>query len=151
MIKSFLRVLAASAALAAPALAQDFPNQPVRVVVPYNAGGTVDYVGRVTAAEMGKLMGENFVVENRPGASASIGNQFVANAAPDGYTLLMTSVTSNAITTALTPETAGYALKDDFTPIGAVGRVPLILVAANNVPAETIEELIEYAKGLALS
>ncbi|NIY96160.1 tripartite tricarboxylate transporter substrate binding protein [Salipiger sp. HF18] len=146
MIKSFLRVLAASAALAAPALAQDFPNQPVRVVVPYNAGGTVDYVGRVTAAEMGKLMGENFVVENRPGASASIGNQFVANAAPDGYTLLMTSVTSNAITTGLTPETAGYALKDDFTPVGAVGRVPLMLVAANNVPADTIEELIEYAK-----
>lgn len=146
MFNSVLRVLAASVALATPALAQEFPTQPVRVVVPYNAGGTVDYVGRVTAAEMGKLMGENFVVENRPGASASIGNQYVANAAPDGYTLLMTSVTSNAITSALNPDTAGYVLKDDFAPVGAVGRVPLMLVAANNIPADTIEELIEYAK-----
>lgn len=146
MIRTILAALAATAAFSAPAIAEGFPEQPVRIVVPYNAGGTVDYVGRVTAAEMGKLMGENFVVENRPGASASIGNQFVANSAPDGYTLLMTSVTSNAITTAMDPDKAGYVLKDDFAPVGAVGRVPLMLVAANNVPADTVEDLIAHAK-----
>lgn len=145
MIKT-LRTICLAVLVATPAMAADFPEKPVRIVVPYNAGGAVDYVGRVTAAGLSKALGENFVVENRAGAAGSIGIQYVASAKPDGYTLLMTSVTSNAITSAIKPESAGYDLKQDLTPVGIVGLVPLLLVAANNVPANTVEELIAYAK-----
>ncbi|MDP3342175.1 tripartite tricarboxylate transporter substrate binding protein [Frigidibacter sp.] len=130
----------------APVSAQDYPSKPSRIVVPYNAGGAVDYVGRVSAEGLSKLFGQNFVVENRPGASAAIGIQFVKNAAPDGYTFLFTSVTSNAITAAMEPGVGGYDLKADLQPVGLVGQVPLVLVASASVPATTVAELIEYAK-----
>lgn len=130
----------------APVHAQDYPSKPSRIVVPYNAGGAVDYVGRVTAESLSQLFGQNFVVENRPGASAAIGIQYVKNAAPDGYTFLFTSVTSNAITAAMEPGAGGYDLKADLQPVGIVGRVPLVLVTSASVPATTVAELIEYAK-----
>ena len=146
MIRKLIQSVGLAALIATPALAADYPDKPVRIVVPYNAGGAVDYVGRVTAAGLSAALGENFVVENRAGASGSIGIQFVSTSAPDGYTLLMTSVTSNAITSALKPDSAGYDLKTDLTAAGIVGRVPLMLVAAENVPVNSVEELIAYAK-----
>lgn len=133
-------------ATTAPGLAEGFPSKPARIVVPYNAGGAVDYVGRVSAENLSRLFGQNFIVENRPGASAAIGIQYVRNAAPDGYTLLFTSVTSNAITAAMDPGAGGYDLKTDLHPVGIVGRVPLVLVANASVPATTVAELIDYAK-----
>lgn len=146
MITKMLRNICLAALVATPVLAADYPEKPVRIVVPYNAGGAVDYVGRIAAAGLSEALGENFVVENRAGASGSIGIQHVSSSVPDGYTLLMTSVTSNAITSALKPESAGYDLKTDLAAVGIVGRVPLLLVAAGNVPAENVEELIAHAK-----
>ncbi|SMO86553.1 Bug family tripartite tricarboxylate transporter substrate binding protein [Paracoccus laeviglucosivorans] len=147
-----IRMLAAAAiaiATLAPTIsahAAEYPAKPSRIVVPYNAGGAVDYVARVVAEALGKGLGQNFVVENRPGASASIGIQFVTNARADGYTLLFTSITSNAITAAMEPDKVGYDLKADLQPVGIVGRVPLVLVTSQNIPANTIAELIEYSK-----
>lgn len=126
-------------------LAQDYPTKPVRLIVPYDAGGAVDYVGRVLAQHLSESLGQQVVVENRSGASGSIGAQAVLSAPADGYTLLMTSVTSNAITTAMSPDAADYDLLEDFVPAGIVGRVPLLLVAARNVPATTVDELVSHA------
>ncbi|AMY70836.1 Bug family tripartite tricarboxylate transporter substrate binding protein [Frigidibacter mobilis] len=131
---------------AATVRADDYPSKPPRIVVPYNAGGAVDYVGRVSAEGLSKLFDQNFVVENRPGASAAIGIQFVKNAPPDGYTFLFTSVTSNAITAAMEPGAGDYDLKTDLQPVGIVGQVPLVLVVGASVPATTVAELIDYAK-----
>lgn len=147
LTKSLKMVAAVAIALgsASPALAE-YPTKPVRVVVPYNAGGAVDYVGRVVAQDLSVVFDQNFVVDNRPGASASIGNQFVKNSRPDGQTLLFTSLTSNAITVAMEPETAGYDLEADFVSVGLVGSVPLVLVASGSLPVNSVSELIEYAK-----
>ncbi|MEQ9811316.1 MAG: tripartite tricarboxylate transporter substrate binding protein [Azospirillaceae bacterium] len=145
MSRALILAAVASLAIVPVAAAQDYPERPVRIVVPYNAGGTVDFVGRVLAEHLSEHFGQQFVVENRPGASGSIGAQSVLAAAADGYTLFMTSVTSNAITTGLDPEAAGYDLIEDFVPAGIVGRVPLLLVAANDIPAESAEDLIAYA------
>ena len=145
MPRTFLFAVLASMLAVPVGFAQDYPTKPVRLVVPYDADGAVDYVGRVLAQHLSEKLGQQFVVENRAGASGSIGAQAVLAAPSDGYTLLMTSVTSNAITTAINPDSAGYDLKEDFVAAGIVGRVPLVLVAATNVPAQSVEELTAYA------
>ena len=132
--------------LAVPAMAQDYPQKPVRVIVPYNAGGAVDYLGRVVAQQLSEELGQQFVVENRAGASGNIGAQAVAASGADGYTLLMTSVTSSAITTALQPESAGFDLGSDFVGVGMVGLVPFLLVTAADIPATNFDEFLAYAR-----
>ncbi len=144
-------LLLASACLAIltgsiPAQAQsDYPSRPIMTVVPQAAGGTNDIVGRIVSQKLGEQMGGSMAVENRPGAGGNIGTQHVAKAAKDGYTLLMTISSSQAINPALY-KNPGFDPVKDFSPIGLVGAVPNVLLANPQFPAQSVAELIKLAK-----
>jgi tripartite-type tricarboxylate transporter receptor subunit TctC len=129
-------------ALARPARAQDFPNQPVRLVVPFSAGGAVDFVGRLVGQGMGQHLGQPVVVENRTGAAGGIGAQFVARAPADGHTLMMAPITNFAMLAGMPGNNLGLDLVRDFAPVGTVGAVPIVVVAASKVKVNTLAELI---------
>ncbi|MCC7283578.1 MAG: tripartite tricarboxylate transporter substrate binding protein [Acetobacteraceae bacterium] len=141
---------AAAAAIAAsgplPALAQRFPDRPLRMIVPFAPGGAVDLVGRVLAQEMGARLGQSIVVDNRSGASGSIGAQAVARSEPDGYVMLMAPITSFAMTLAIPGNNFGLDLEKDLFALGTVGVVPLVVAIHPSVPVSTLAELIAYAK-----
>lgn len=145
--RNFLRgaVAALALAVAAPALAQAYPERPVTLLVPYAPGGATDIIGRVIAEEVSQTLGQRVVVENRAGAAGSVGAAAVARAQPDGYTLLMGALTSHSINMGLQAK-PGFDLKKDFTPITLAGTVGLALVVHPSVPAKTIPELIALAK-----
>ncbi len=132
------------ACTAAAAFAQSFPDRPVRMVVPYAAGGGVDIVARAVGQELAKRLGQPVLVENRPGAGSNIGSDFVAKAAPDGYTLLMASP-ANAINITLY-KSMPYDTRRDLAPVALVGAVPSVLVAHPALPANTVAELVALAK-----
>ena len=134
----------AALASSAPATAQDYPNRPIRIIVPFSAGGAVDGPTRVLAQELGKRLKQQVIIDNRPGAGATIGTEAVARAAPDGYTLLLASQT-NAISAALYPKLT-YQPIDDFAPISLLGREPGVLVVHPSLPAKNVAELIALAK-----
>ena len=134
----------ALALLAGAAAAQDYPNRPIRIIVPFSPGGAVDGPTRVVAQELGKRLKQQINVENKPGAGATIGTGEVAKAAPDGYTLLLASQT-NAISASLYPKLP-YAPIDDFIGISLLGREPGVLVVHPSVPVKNVAELIAYAK-----
>lgn len=139
--------LAAMAALplARTAWAQaDYPARPVRVVVPFSPGGAVDGPMRAVAQEMSKRMGQQFVIDNKPGAGATIGSELVARAAPDGYTLLLASQT-NAIAASLYSKLS-FNPVDDFAGISLLGREPGVLVVHPSLPVRSVAELVAYAK-----
>ena len=140
-------LLAPPIALAATplaAIAQDFPARPVRVIVPFSPGGAVDGPMRLIAQELGKKWGQQVVVENKPGAGATIGAEIVAKAAPDGYTLLLASQT-NAISATLYPKLPFDAI-EDFAAITLIGREPGVLVVHPSLPVKTLPEFIAYVK-----
>ena len=139
MVASLCAVLAA-----APSLAQDFPNRPIRIIVPFSAGGAVDGPTRVVAQELTKRLGQQVVVDNRPGAGATIGSEAVAKSTPDGYTLLLASQT-NAISATLYPKLSFNPI-DDFAPISLIGREPGVVVVHPSLPVKTVQELIELAR-----
>ena len=127
------------------ACAQAYPTKPVRMVVGFPPGGGTDILARIVAQKLADAWGQQVIVENRPGASATIGANVVAKAAPDGYTLAMGQLTPNAIAPALYPKLPYDALKD-FVPITLVGTSPNILVVNPAVPAKSLAELVAYAK-----
>ena len=131
-------------AFATTAIAQDYPNRPIRVVVPFSPGGAVDGPTRIVAQKLGERLGQQIVVENKPGAGATIGAAEVAKSAPDGYTLLLASQT-NAISPALYPKLP-YDATDDFVPIMLIGEEPGVLVVHPSFPAKTVQEFIAYVK-----
>ena len=142
-----LVLLVAAAALAsraAPCLADEYPARPVRVIVPFSPGGAVDGPMRLIAQELGKRLGQAVVVENKPGAGATIGTDIVAKAMPDGYTLLLASQT-NAISATLYSKLPFDPI-EDFTPIALIGREPGVVVVNPNVPVTTLAQLIAYVK-----
>jgi tripartite-type tricarboxylate transporter receptor subunit TctC len=124
--------------------AQEYPTRPVRVIVPFSPGGAVDGPMRVIAQDLSKRLGQQVVVENKPGAGAMIGSEIVAKAAPDGYTLLLASQT-NAISASLY-RTLSFDPIDDFAPIALVGREPGVVVVHPSLPVRTLAEFIEYVK-----
>jgi tripartite-type tricarboxylate transporter receptor subunit TctC len=124
--------------------AQEYPSRPVRVVVPFSPGGAVDGPMRLIAQQLSKRLGQSVFVENKPGAGATIGSEFVAKAPPDGYTLLLASQT-NAISATLYPH-LGFDPIDDFAPISLIGREPGVVVVNPALPVKTLQELITYAK-----
>ncbi|MBC7778918.1 MAG: tripartite tricarboxylate transporter substrate binding protein [Proteobacteria bacterium] len=124
--------------------AQDYPSRPVRIVVPYAAGGSSDAPMRVIAQEMSKQMGQQMLVENRPGQGAMIGSEVVAKAAPDGYTLLLAS-NPNAISASLY-STLSFNPIDDFVPISLLGRESAVLLVHPSFPAKNVKEFIAYVK-----
>ena len=139
-----LVVAAALASHAGPCLADAYPTRPVRVIVPFSPGGAVDGPMRLIAQELGKRLGQAVVVENKPGAGATIGTDIVAKAMPDGYTLLLASQT-NAISATLYSKLPFDPI-EDFTPIALIGREPGVVVVNPNVPVSTLAQLIEYVK-----
>ena len=135
--------LLAAVATTAPC-AQEFPARPVRVIVPFSPGGAVDGPMRVIAQELGKRWGQQVVVENKPGAGATIGSEIVAKAAPDGYTLLLASQT-NAISATLYTKLP-FDPVEDFTPITLIGREPGVIVVNPAFPPKTFQEFVAYVK-----
>jgi tripartite-type tricarboxylate transporter receptor subunit TctC len=133
-----------TAAVAGQAAAQAFPSRPVRVIVPLAAGGTGDTLARVVSEEMARLLGQPFIVENRPGSGGVIGTAEVARSAADGHTLISASP-SHVINPALRAK-AGYDAVKDFAPITVIANTHQLLVAHPSLPANTVRELIAYAK-----
>lgn len=131
--------------LAAPAWAQTWPAKPVRIVVPFPAGGPTDIVSRVIAPELSKALGQQVIVENRGGAGGMIATEQIAKAAPDGYTLLMGTIGGIAVAMSLNPN-RGYDTLRDFAPITQSVTVTNILVTHPSVPAKTVKDLLALAK-----
>jgi tripartite-type tricarboxylate transporter receptor subunit TctC len=126
------------------AAAQNYPARPVHVVVTVPAGGSPDIVARLLGQWLSDRLAQPFVIENRPGASANIGTEFVVRATPDGHTLLV-AMSANAINASLYPN-LNYNFVRDTAPVALIGRIPLVLVANPSLPAKTVHELIAYAK-----
>ena len=137
-------VVAAALALTGFARADDYPSRPIRVIVPFSPGGAVDGPMRLIAQQLGKRLGQPVVVENKPGAGATIGSDLVAKSPPDGYTLLLASQT-NAISATLYSKLPFDPI-GDFTPISLIGREPGVIVVHPSVPARTLQEFIAYVK-----
>jgi tripartite-type tricarboxylate transporter receptor subunit TctC len=133
--------------LAVPASgwAQGYPNKPVRLVVPFPAGGPADALGRVLADQLNKIWGQPVIVENRGGAGGNIGADVVARAAPDGYTLLLNA--SSHVINASLYEKLPYDPVKDFTPVSEVASYMLVLVVHPSVPATSVKDFVAFAKG----
>jgi len=133
------------AAFAAGVSAQAYPTKPIRIVVPFPAGGTTDVLARAAAQKLAETLGQPAVVDNRPGAGGNIGAELVAKSAPDGYTLLMGTVGTHAINPGLYPKLP-YDHVKDFAPVILVAGVPNVLVINPALPVNSVPELIAYAK-----
>lgn len=144
--KTFLRTAfgAAMLAMAVSALAQAYPTKPVRVIIPFPPGGTLDTVGRQLAQKLGEQMGQNFIVENKPGGNGVIGGDVVAKAQADGYTLLFNA--STFTTAPMTMKSVPYGVVKDFTPVALVAKAPLSVAINKNLPVTDIKSLMAYAK-----
>jgi tripartite-type tricarboxylate transporter receptor subunit TctC len=143
--RALLGALAAAAALALPsAWAQTWPSRSVSIIVPFPAGGTTDVLARALGQELSKTLGQPVVVENKPGAGATLGADYVAKSKADGYTLLMGAVHHTIATSVY--RKLGYDFEKDFAPITTVALVPNVLVVNPQVPAKTEQELLAQAK-----
>ncbi len=138
-------VAAFAAAFAGPAAAQGFPNKPIRFVVPFPPGGSLDVSARAVADKMTVLLGQPVVVENRPGAGGNVGVDVVAKSAPDGHTIVMGALSTHAVNPHLYSKMPFDPLKDTVA-ITAVGEVPNILVVGPSVKAATVGELVAQIK-----
>ena len=135
---------AAALTIPRPLRAEAYPSRPVRLVAPFAAGGPTDLVARLTGQWLSERLGQQFIVENRPGAGGTIGTEVVARAAPDGYTLLQVA-TYNVVNAALY-DNLSFSFVRDITPIASMMSVPLVMVANPSIPAKTVPEFIAYAK-----
>ena len=140
------RFVAAFLALAAAgALAQPYPGRPIRVIVPYAAGGTSDILARQVGPKLTEALGQPVIVENKPGANGNVGAEFVAKSLPDGYTLLLTDLGGLVISASVYPNLPLDPAKD-FSPVIMVSYSPHVLAVHPSVPASNVRELIELAK-----
>ncbi|WP_025140047.1 tripartite tricarboxylate transporter substrate binding protein [Achromobacter sp. DH1f] len=147
-MKRFWRIAAAatlSLTVAAPVLAQSWPNKPVRMVVPFPPGGATDAAARIYAQQLGDFLGQSVVVENKAGAGGEIGAEYVAKSAPDGYTLLMGALGSHAIHAAL-PDKPGYDFGTAFVGVSMATSMPMALAVNSKIAANNVQELIALAK-----
>ena len=138
--------LAAAALLFSPAvLAQAYPNKAIKAIVPFAAGSATDQIGRAFVAKMSETLGQTIVVENKPGVNGMLGADAVAKAAPDGYTILIGTNSTNAALKSLM-KTLPYDQDTAFAPVGYMGSVPLIVAINNEVPAKSLRELVALGK-----
>jgi tripartite-type tricarboxylate transporter receptor subunit TctC len=145
--RSLLALLAAllvTLGLGQSARAQQWPQRPVRIVVPYAAGGNTDTIARIISERLSDTFGRQFVVENKPGAAGAIAADAVARSPADGYTLLMATLGEIAIVPAVTK--TPYDPSKDFVPISNIGTNPFVLVVHPGIPATTVAELVAYAR-----
>ena len=127
------------------ALAQAYPNKPIRLIVPFPAGGATDILARALSQKLGEKIGQPVVVENRPGAGGTIGADAASKSAADGYTLLLATSSTHSIGPAINPKIP-YNAETDFTPIAYVASSPNIVVVPNTLPVKTMREFIDYAR-----
>jgi tripartite-type tricarboxylate transporter receptor subunit TctC len=143
--RNVLQILGAGASLT-PMIgwSQSYPSRPIKVIIPFPPGGPTDVLGRIVAQKLGERLGQNFVIDNKPGASGMIGADMVAKSAPDGYTLLV-----NASLHVINPslyEKSRYDAISDFAPLSNLADVPLVLVVSAKMPINTVKELIAWVK-----
>jgi tripartite-type tricarboxylate transporter receptor subunit TctC len=145
-MKRIVRFAAAgfAAMMCALSAAQEYPQRPIKIIVPFSPGGAVDGPTRALAQQLSKQLGQQVIVENKPGAGATIGSDMVAKALPDGYTLLLASQT-NAISATLYSKLPFDPI-EDFAPISLLGREPGVLVVHPSFPAKTAQEFVAYVK-----
>jgi len=127
------------------AQAQTYPSKPIRLIVPFPAGGATDIFARTLSQKLAEKLGTSVVVDNKPGAGGTLGSDLVAKASPDGYTLLLATSSTHSIGPNLNPKMPYDAVRD-FTPIGQVGNAPSIMLVPNSSPAKTVQEWIDYAR-----
>ncbi len=142
-------LLALCGSLSAEALARSpdlaYPSRPVTIIVPYGAGSSTDILTRVVAADMSRQLGQTFIVENKAGAGGALGSALVAKAVPDGYTLVMGTISSHSINQSMM-KNLPYDVLRDFSPVSLVAYFPNILAANKDVPANNLKELVQLAK-----
>jgi tripartite-type tricarboxylate transporter receptor subunit TctC len=138
-------LLAIAAGLAAPVHAQGYPNKPIRLVVPFPAGGATDIFARAVSQKLGERIGQALIVDNKPGAGGAIGSDIVAKAPADGYTLLLATSSTHSIGPSFGTRLP-YDAVADFTPIAHVGNAPSIMLVPNSSPAKTVKEWVDYAR-----
>ena len=138
-------MLGAAFASAGPALAQTFPDRPVKIIVPQPPGGGFDTVARILADRLQPLLGQSVIVENKPGAGTLVGTDLASKAAPDGYTLLLGGVSNMAFNVGLYPKLS-YDPVRDFTPVAMVVSWPYMLIARKDLPQNSFKELIDFAR-----
>ena len=137
--------LAALLTIPGMAWAQDFPTRPMTMVIPFAAGGPTDLLGRVIAAKMGEILKQNVIVENVGGAGGMTGSKRVAEAKPDGYTFVLGTVGTHAQSQTLYAHPL-YNAATDFTPVGLIAEVPIVLITRKDLPATNLKEFVAYAK-----
>jgi tripartite-type tricarboxylate transporter receptor subunit TctC len=142
--RTLLHLATGVVALPTSSRAQTYPSRPVHLIVPFPAGSSPDIIGRLISQSLSQRLGQQFVVENRPGASTNIATEHVVRSNPDGYTLLWVTA-PNAINVTLY-ENLNFDFIKDITPVGAVMRVPNVMVVNPSVPVTTLPEFIAYAK-----
>lgn len=128
-----------------PTFAQGFPTQPIRLVVPFAAGGTTDLTARILAERLGVELGQQVVVENIDGAGGTVGSESVVRARPDGYTLILHVASTSAINPYLYPNLS-FDMREDFKPVALMTRIPNIFLVRKDFPADTVEEFVALAK-----
>lgn len=138
-------LLASPTLLALPASAQTWPAKPIRIIVPFPAGQATDILARVMADQLTKALGQQVIAENRPGAGGSIGADVAAKAAPDGYTLLMVTISTHGIAPAIYPKLP-YDVQKDFAPIANIGLTPQVLLASPKSGITSVKQLVDKAK-----
>jgi len=149
-MKPWLRLLGIGLATsltlaAAPSYADTYPSKPIRLIVPFPASGATDLLARAIAQKVGQNLGQQIVVDNRPGAGGAIGSDMAAKAAPDGYTILIATTSTHSIGPFINTHLP-YNTETDFTPIGQVATATNVLVVPNQLPVKNVKELIDYAK-----
>jgi tripartite-type tricarboxylate transporter receptor subunit TctC len=142
---AFVAAAALGLTATAPVLAQGFPNKPITLVVPFAAGGGTDIAARIIGPKMSELLGQNVIIENVAGAGGNVGTNRVAKSAPDGYTILMGTISTHAINPAVFKSMPHDPVKD-FAPISLLVLVPSVLTVSKNFPANNVKELIDRLK-----
>jgi len=145
MHKFVLGAVLALMSLAGAASAQDFPSRPLTMIIPFAAGGPTDVLGRIIAARMGELLGQNVIIENVGGAGGMSGSARVAQSKPDGYTMVLGTVGTHAQGQTLYKRPL-YNAATDFTPVALIAEVPIVLIVRKDLPAGNLQEFVAYAK-----
>jgi len=142
--RHFLASSAALAATGSPALAQDYPQRPVKVIVAFAPGGNSDSIARIACQALTEELGQSFVIENRGGAGGTLGAEMAARAAPDGYTLFVAATPQMAITPHM--QRVSYDPLKDFVPIGNIGSNPFVMTVNAKLPIQNVKDFIDYVK-----